>query len=157
MKSKLEVHHWESQKVKIILPPLTPRSPISHGVLVASEKCNSRITKSATEKATGLDRDLQEGRDRLNRFLKKRDDEGGIYNRGLQKQRSVTTTGWSTIWGQLLGNGYSLVLIKQEPGITQWKGQKSSSYRGKDLFILNGFKLAIVAKRCSEVQKKLAL
>lgn len=47
---------------------------MSRAVLVASEKCNSRITKSTTEKAIGLNRDIQEGLDRLNRLLEKRDD-----------------------------------------------------------------------------------
>lgn len=150
MRRKQKVSNWKSQKLSFILLPLTPRCWVSHAVLDASKKRNSRITKKykrkstrAEQRHTGMTRETKQS-SRKEGWLRR------DYNRGLHKQRSVTTTGPSTLWGQLLEKGYSLVLIKQELGITQWI---ASSYKRKDLFILHIFKLALVVTECSEVQK----
>lgn len=117
---QIESQQFRKSKTELCFYHLwTLRHSPSHAALATlTEKHNSTIL-SPKQKARRLSRYMGRMRHTKKPLWKgewiRRD-----YSGSLKKQKSETTTKPSTIWGKLLGNGYSLLVARQELGINQW-------------------------------------
>lgn len=114
-----------------------------------SSCCLSRLAKSTSDKEKGH-RDIQEGLDRLNRHLEKRDDKEGLQERSAKAETSNSYRTINCI-GQVLANTHSAVLIQEE--LDYPMKEEVLSYKRKDVFILYVFKLLLAPNGLSQSKK----